>query len=254
MLGSGLGDVCAGYPVEEAIGFEAMDGVGASDVAGHEGEVRRCIVGGKPCVFVLGRRHFYEGDVGAVEALMEFLVGWGVDSLLLTSAAGSLARDLNPGELMMVTDVVDLQFRPPTGVKPPAASQAREDSVLRERGTASAGMGKDLARLVAAAAKRAGVDLKRGVIGCTSGPAYETRAEVELLSRLGIDAVTMSAAPEMDIARRHGISASSLALITNLATGISPVRLDHAEVLETACEGVGEIRRIVEQLVDIIYT
>jgi purine-nucleoside phosphorylase len=264
ILGSGLGDVCGDWPSTGECSFDEVPGLSSARIAGHEGVVRKCLVAGKQCLFVMGRKHCYEGGVGQVSALIDFISGLGAGRLLLTSAAGSLTRSIRPGEIGIAEDLLDLQFCsyavPPVVRRCPDGSRAGEapvdtfsDRLYRERPHLGGPYGVDrpFTDLVEQAAGTAGITLRRGVIASMAGPTYETPAEVALLRKIGVHFVTMSAAPEMRFAVERGMSVAALAIVTNYATGISGVKLAHDEVLEIGARAAGSVRAIVRQLIEL---
>jgi purine-nucleoside phosphorylase len=111
VAGSGLSALASILQIEETIPFEHIPGVGAATVAGHPGRVLRGTIGGRSCQLVLGRRHFYEGEPRAIARLIDFVAEAGATSLLVTSAAGGLRRELCAGELVVIHDFIDLQNR-----------------------------------------------------------------------------------------------------------------------------------------------
>lgn len=237
IAGSGMGALAGAFDTEETVPFDEIDGVGACTVPGHAGEVRWHRHGPHRTAFVLGRRHFYEGAAGAMEALIGWLAARGTTHIVSVSAAGALTMSLCPGDLVLVRSLVDLQNRPVS--RSPAGVRGIADD---------AGLDVEFAREVERAAKRAGVPLHRGTIACGAGPAYETRAEVGWLQFLGADLATMSAAPEVEFARRAGLRMVVLAVITNPATGILNAKPGHDEVVAQAGRVAGRVGRIISQL------
>lgn len=239
VLGSGLGGVSDGFATETVVAFEDIAGLGASGVEGQAGEIRRARVGEETCLFVCGRKHVYEDAGREIEHLVGYLARTGIERLLLTSAAGSLRGAHPPGRLVLVDDVIDLQFRAPLPAGDGRAGRPAQRRVL----SLDSRMGASLRRC----AREAAVPLARGVIACLPGPAYETRAEIHSLDRLGVDLVTMSGAPEIAIASGFGIRVAMIALITNWSTGISAKPLGHGEVLASGRTAGLALRPIIER-------
>ncbi len=239
IAGSGLGRVADRMAARRAVPFADIPGVGACTVAGHAGEVREGTIAGHECRLVLGRRHGYEGEAAAVHHLVAWLVGRGVTDLLVTSAAGALRRSLEPGDIVVVHDILDRQNL----------------RALSQRGGEMTGPARRLlidALLTAAverAALRAGVGVQRGSVVCGIGPAYETRAEVGALQVAEGDAATMSAAPEIAAASAAGLRVAAIALITNPCTGIASAAPNHDEVLRTGERASGKLADIIGQLI-----
>jgi len=243
LLGSGLHAVAEGLPTGAVVAFDQIEGLGAPTVRGHRGEVRQCEVAGRPCIFVCGRRHFYEGGVEPVRHLVRYLHRTGLRRLIVTSAAGSLMKSVVPGELVAVSEVIDVQFRRPDADA--VAGKGGGRPVGPRRLVLDAGLSRDLWM----AASRAKVSLGRGSAAACAGPLYETPAEVGALQETGASVVTMSGAPEIDIASAIGIRVAMIAVVTNWAAGISNVRLSHDDVLETARAASSTLRRLIVEFV-----
>lgn len=237
IAGSGMGALADEVTVERRVPFSAIDGVGACTVAGHAGEVREGTLDGRPCVWVLGRRHGYEGQSAAMLTLVDWLASRGVTHLLVTSAAGALRGSLSPGEIVVARDLIDRQNR--GWSRAPRA----------DRPEAGLALDPGLVAALERAATRAGVAWHRGTLVCGSGPAYETAAEVSYLQESAGDVATMSAAPEVIAANRIGLPVAIAALVTNPGTGIGRSALSHAEVLDIGQRSAGQVGAIVRQLI-----
>jgi purine-nucleoside phosphorylase len=154
------------------------------------------------------------------------LAALGIHDLLLTNAAGGINRKFRPGDFMVFTDHINLMgVNPLRGLEQPGQPRFVDLTQVYEPG---------LARLLFKAGLACKLRFRRGVYLAVSGPTYETPAEVRAYARLGADAVGMSTVPEAIVARQCGLNVAALSCITNLAAGISPSALSHAEVLETA--------------------
>ena len=256
VLGSGLGEVSESFPVEGWLEFGHIPGVEAAvGIEGHAGELKLCRVEGRRCVFVRGRRHYYEGHPAQIVAIIEYLVTLGIRQLLVTSAAGSLSRAFLPGTLLLCDSILDLQHRPPAraGAGNQTAGTPKNLASACERACLAAFPSrvpdKTFQSAVLGAAKRARVALGRGILACTAGSAYETKSEVMFLQRIGAVAVSMSGAPETAAAGGFGIQIANLALLTNWATGISGERLRHSDVLECGRHAASGLERLIVRLV-----
>lgn len=206
ILGSGMGDLDLGRASLE-IPYARIPGFPRVRVAGHPG--RLSIVGRS--AILRGRVHFYEGrSMDEVVHPVRVMARLGVRTLILTNAAGAVNRRLKPGDLMAITDHLNLMGASPL------------------RGGAHF---VDLTRVYDASPLRG---LKRGVYAAMAGPSYETPAEIRMLRRLGADAVGMSTVPEAIAARQAGLRVIGISVITNAAAGTTKAPLSHAEVLETA--------------------
>lgn len=238
MAGSGLAGLASLLHVEETIPFEKIPGVGAAGVAGHAGEVLAGTMDGHACQLVLGRRHFYEGEPRAIARLIDFVVERGATSLLVTSAAGGLKRELCAGDLVVIHDFIDLQNR--------------RVLVSRERARSSRGIKihPRLTRLFEKAATDARVPWHRGVSVCTSGPTYESPIDVEFLQYAGGIVATMSGAPEVTHANVIGLPAAAVAVVTNPCTGINASVPVHTEVLAASGRATQGLARVLRQFIE----
>ena len=228
VLGSGLGDFADG--LTDACSAACADIPGFPPV-GVEGHAGRLVVGGlgeTPVVALAGRAHLYEGhEPEAVVRAVRALRLWGVKALLLTNAAGGIRDGMRPGDLMTLSDHINLSgynpLRGPNegrlGPRFPDMSTAydlRFREILRELGAAQ------------------GVRLHEGVYVGLAGPSYETPAEIRMLRVLGGDAVGMSTVVEVIAGRHCGLRMAGISCITNLAAGLGAGELSHDEVKETA--------------------
>jgi len=228
ILGSGLGMLADLMEDVTVIHYEEIPFFPVSTVEGHAGELLVGTIGGRKAVLMKGRFHLYEGyDVASVAFPVRVMRALGVQSLLVTNAAGGVNTGYRPGDLMLIRDHLNLMFRNPLigrneealGVRFPDMSQAYS------------------ARLIEAAREAAdqlGIRLEEGVYAGMLGPTYETPAEIKMLRTLGADAVGMSTVPEVIAARHAGIEVLGISCITNMAAGILNQPLSHAEVVETA--------------------
>lgn len=234
VLGSGFQHALTAMAIERRIPYAKLVGFPPVGVSGHVGELIFGRLGGTPVIVLSGRAHFYEGHTMervtfAIRALAEF----GIRDVLLTNAAGGVNRTFRPGDFMVLTDHINLM-----GVNP-----------LRRAAGPGGPRFVDLTRvydpqlsaLLARAGRATKTNLRKGVYLAVSGPTYETPAEVRAYARLGAAAVGMSTVPEAVVARQHGVRVAALSCITNLAAGLSPTPLAHAEVLATAerVKGIG---------------
>jgi purine-nucleoside phosphorylase len=227
VLGSGFHHALDALSVKEKVPYAKIPGFPKPSVSGHAGEAYFGHFGRTPVLVLSGRAHFYEGHpMEHVTFAVRALAALGVRDVLLTNAAGGLNKAFSPGDFMALTDHINLM-----GVNPlrgPAIPGLVRFVDLTD--TYDAG----LRQLLLAAGKASGTKLRRGVYLAVSGPSYETPAEIRAFARLGADAVGMSTVPEAIVARQCGLRVAAVSCITNLAAGISPEKLSHAEVLETA--------------------
>lgn len=255
IMGSGLGGVESRlrerlgglFTVGAHVRFEDIEGVGACTVAGHGGAVCVGEIGPVPLALVRGRRHVYEGGRFGMAALVRWLSENGIGDVVTVSAAGSVRGAVYPGQLIIIKEIIDLQnrdylqprLREGGGGDCPDRAVARSRPVLSSR----------LARGLEAAAARAGVGLARGTVACVPGPAYESPAEIRALQALGADVVTMSAAPEVQLAAALGMEVAAVAAVTNPGTGIGLEPPNHGRVLEAAAAMSRSLGDVLAELV-----
>jgi purine-nucleoside phosphorylase len=228
VLGSGLGAFADSLSDLVKIPYGDLPHMPASAVAGHEGNLCFGRVGGVPTVCMQGRVHLYEGHpVERVVQGVRVMARLGVRCVLLTNAAGGLEPSWAAGDLMVVTDHLNL-----TGVSPLAG--VNDDALGPRFPDMTAAYDPALRSLLRGVAESAGVPLREGVYAALLGPQYETPAEVRMVRALGAHAVGMSTVPEVIALRHMGVRVGALSCITNLAAGLSKEPLAHAEVEATA--------------------
>lgn len=231
VLGSGLGRVADRLAEGEggkALDYAAIPHFPVSSVEGHKGRLVFGVHRGVPALLMQGRVHRYEGwSAFEVTFPVRVLLALGVKRLLLTNAAGGIAEGMQPGDLMLITDHLNL-----TGDNPLVG---RNDDRLGPRfPDMSEAYSARLRQLARKIAERNGVRLVEGVYAGMLGPSYETPAEVRMLRGLGAHAVGMSTVYEAIAAVHGGAEVLGISCITNLAAGISEHKLSHEEVKETA--------------------
>lgn len=228
ILGSGLGDFAETLSQKTIIPFAEVPGFPISSVSGHPGRLVFGDLGGAPVVAMQGRVHLYEGySAQEVAFPARVLCALGIESLVVTNASGGIRSDLAPGDLMMITDHINLSGANPLngpnderlGPRFPDMSEAY-DPRLRQ--------------LLRTTADRLGIELKEGVYVGLSGPSYETPAEIRFLRTVGGDAVGMSTVPEVLVAVHRGVRVAGICCVTNAAAGLGDKPLSHSEVARTA--------------------
>jgi purine-nucleoside phosphorylase len=227
VLGSGLG-AFADSLTGPKISYAEIPNMPSSKVVGHAGKLCFGEVGGVPVVCMQGRVHFYEGhDLDAVVHGVRVMAKLGCTAVLLTNAAGGCDANFSAGDLMIISDHVNLTARSPL-IGP------NDDTLGPRFPDMSVAYDKDFRADLASAAKELGIGLREGVYAWLTGPSYETPAEIRMLQKLGVSAVGMSTVPEVIALRHMGVRTAALSCITNLAAGLSAAPLDHKEVEETA--------------------
>ena len=228
VLGSGLGDFAGALSDATSIKYSELPNWPVSSVPGHEG---RLVIGrthGHLIAALAGRSHLYEGFDGQTVTFATRVLGLlGVKRLILTNAAGGVNTTFSQGALMVIDDHINL-----TGQNPLAG--ANDDRFGPRFPDMSAVYSARLRGIADDAAKAAGMALAHGVYAALLGPSYETPAEIRYLRTIGADAVGMSTVPEAIVARHMGIEVLGLSCISNMAAGVLPQPLNHAEVMDTA--------------------
>ena len=242
ILGSGLGELTQRIANPIAVSFAEIPGFPTPTVVGHAGKVIGGTLAGRPVIALAGRFHMYEGHDAALAGFpVRVLHALGVPVLFVSNAAGGIRRTFRAGDLMLIRDHLNLMFRNPlTGTleagdtRFPDMSAPYDDALCAQLRTHAAALG---------------IPLQEGVYGALLGPAYETPAEVRMLATLGADAVGMSTVPEVIVARAIGMRVAGISCVTNLASGISPHPLSHADVLETTKNVAAPFASLVERFV-----
>lgn len=242
VLGSGLGRLADRVVDPVHMPYGPLPGFYPTSVVGHAGELVAGRLGGVEVILQSGRFHMYEGHSAQDAALpVRVFAALGIDTLIVTNAAGGIRRTFQPGTLMLISDHLNLTGRNPLeGPALPGETRfpdmtAAYDPALRAR-----------AKQVAAGL---GVTMEEGVYAGLLGPTYETPAEVRMLERLGADAVGMSTVVEVIAARARGMRCLGISLVTNPAAGTFAGTLDHSEVMEVAGKAGETLARIVEGVV-----
>jgi purine-nucleoside phosphorylase len=226
ILGSGLGGLSKSIADAVRIPFSEIPGFPEVTVAGHEGAVIVGALGGREIVALSGRFHVYEGHPAALAAFpVRVFHALGAHDLFVSNAAGGISPKLAVGDLMMISDHLNLM-----GTNP-LVGDAQEGEVRFPDMTDAYNPG--LRWLLRATAESLGIQLREGVYAGLLGPSYETPSEVRMLRLLGADAVGMSTVPEVIVARALGMRVAGVSCITNAAAGVTGAALSHEEVLET---------------------
>ena len=228
VLGSGLGGFFDRLTDAFTCKYADVPGWPSTAVAGHEGRLGIGTLAGKTVAVLSGRVHIYEGhEMDRVVFATRVMARLGVKAIILTNAAGGINAAFGKGALMVIDDHINFLGRNPLigpnedrfGVRFPDMTEvysARLRAIADE----------------ASAAKR--VPVQHGVYIAVPGPSYETPAEIRAFRTLGADAVGMSTVPEAIAARHMGIEVLGISCITNMAAGMLPETLSHAEVFEIA--------------------
>jgi purine-nucleoside phosphorylase len=240
ILGSGLGGFAEKLERATAIDYGDLPHFPRSHVVGHKGRLVLGTRNGARCVAMQGRVHLYEGHSAQTVAFpARVLIALGAKVVIVTNAAGGLDPTWAPGTLMLIRDHINLLLDHPLR----GPNDERLGARFPDMTTAYA---PELRALVKRVAARAGISLAEGVYVASTGPTYETPAEVKMLRVLGADATGMSTVPEVIVARHMGARVIGISCITNHAAGITGSALSHDEVTETA----NRVRATFEDLLD----
>ena len=245
VLGSGLGGAVELLDPSPRVhvSYRELPHVPGAGVEGHAGELVAGVLGGTPVIVLSGRVHPYEGySQREATLLLRAVLALGPRTMIVTNAAGGLDPAFDPGDVMLITDHLNLSGDNPLlgpnldrfGPRFPALTDAY-DPRLRAAATE--------------ASERTGIPLREGVYVMLSGPAYETRAEMRMYRGLGADAVGMSTVHEVIVARHAGVDALGFSLITNKATEDVAEGATHDEVIEMGRVGAERLVTLLRDLV-----
>lgn len=228
ILGSGLGDLAERIEQAVRIPYGEIPHFPVSTVEGHAGQLVIGRLGGRNVVAMQGRVHYYEGySMQQITFPVRVMKALGCETLIVTCASGGLNPNFVAGDLMLITDHINLM-----GEDPLRGPNARE---LGPRFPALVGAyTQELLDLAQQVADELGFALRRGVYSPISGPSYNTSAELRMLQLLGSDAVGMSTVPEVVTAAHMGLKVLGIACITDMALPDHPIHLTHEQVMETA--------------------
>lgn len=242
ILGSGLGDFADNLEGIR-IKYSEIPGFETSTVTGHKGQLVFAEVEGKKAIIMQGRFHYYEGyHISKVVFPIKVMKKLGVKTLVITNAAGSVNKGYNAGDLMAISDHINLM-----GVNPLIGEN---DATLGDRfPDMSEVYNKKMLELVQQLGKDLDIVVRKGVYAAMSGPSYETPAEINMLRIMGADAVGMSTVPEALVANYCGMNVLGISCITNSAAGVHPSRLSHAEVVETAEKVKNSFKMLLTSLI-----
>jgi xanthosine phosphorylase len=244
VLGSGLGAVADAVHEPTEIPYGDLPGFPRPTVEGHVGQAVVGDIGGVPVALLQGRAHLYDGgDPDELRNPVRTLFAAGAEILVLTNAAGSLRSEVGPGELMLITDHLNLSGAnvlagpndPDLGPRFPSMRDAYDPSLRAE---------------VQAAARDLGTGLAEGVYLAVLGPSFETPAEIRAFRTLGADAVGMSTVHETILARHCGMRVVALSAITNLAEGMADAPLSHDQTLRDAARASKKLAPLLVRFIE----
>ena len=246
VLGSGLGNFVQEIQVAHEIPYVKIPHFPVSTVEGHHGKLIFGTIAGKPIIAMAGRFHFYEGyepeDVVFPIRVMKFL---GIETLLLSNAAGGVGVDMEVGDLMIITDHISFAVRNPL--------LGANDNRLGPRFTdMSEPYKKELIQQARTIAERLNINLKEGVYFGVTGPTFETRAEYKMIRLLGAHAVGMSTVQEVIVAAHMGMNVFAMSVITDVGIREEENTITHEEVLQAAKEAEPKFSAMFREMIAVL--
>ncbi|MDR3680712.1 MAG: purine-nucleoside phosphorylase [Flavipsychrobacter sp.] len=241
--GSGLGGLTDILEIETEIDYELIPHFPVSTVAGHSGKLVFGKLGNKQVLVMSGRFHYYEGyDMDTVTFPVRVMKALGVETLIVSNAAGGMNENFKVGDMMLITDHINLFPEHPLrghnderlGVRFPDMSETYDPKLIA------------LAKKIAAEKQ---IPLKCGVYIGLQGPTFETPAEYRWLHVIGGDAVGMSTVPEVIVAIHSGMRVFAISIITDIGISAVPLKITHEEVLEAANAAAPKLAALVTELI-----
>lgn len=246
VLGSGLGNLVGEMEIEKEIRYSNIPHFPQSTVKGHEGKLLLGTMEGKRVIVMAGRFHYYEGyNAQEVTYPIRVMKMLGVQTLLISNAAGSVNPGFKVGDLMIITDHISFFTPNPLIGK-------NEDTLGTRFPDMSEPYSKRLIEQAKLAANNLGYSLKEGVYTAVTGPTFETRAEYKLIKAIGGDAVGMSTVQETIVARHGGMDVVAISVITDIGIREDENIITHEEVLQAAKEAEPKLTRLFKALVAAI--
>jgi purine-nucleoside phosphorylase len=243
VLGSGLGGLADELEGRVEIPYAEIPGWPVSTAVGHTGTLVLGTLDGIPVAVMRGRAHLYEGIGGErVVFGVRVLGALGIRSLVVTNASGGINPDFEPGQLVLISDHLNLQGT--------SALVGPNDESLGPRfPDMSDAYDPELRARAHEAAARLGLELGEGVYAAWLGPQFETPAEIRFMRAVGGDLAGMSTVQEVIAARHMGIRVLGISVVTNMAAGVLPERIDHEIVLEVGARAAGSVTALLRELV-----
>lgn len=242
ILGSGLGDFADSFDSVK-ISYNDIPGFEKSAVQGHKGQLVFAEINGKKVVMMQGRYHFYEGySMQTVTYPVKVMKKLGVKTLIITNAAGAIEGSFCPGDLMLITDHINFMGTNPLIGK-------NNDTLGTRFPDMSEVYSKELIDKAEKIAQNLKISYQKGVYVATTGPSYETPAEIKMFSILGGNAVGMSTAPEAIVANYCGLKVLGISCLTNYAAGVSDTPLNHQEVIDTANKAKESFKTLLSEFI-----
>lgn len=246
ILGSGLGGFAESVNTKLSIATSDLPGYPKSTVQGHKGFIHFAEHDNKKLLIFQGRIHFYEG-YKIHDCIVPVLIAKssGCSKLILTNAAGGINKNFKASDLMLINSINAITIKKELTELLGLANSDQKNGILNFPS-------KQMNEAIGHAAIEENIQLREGTYYFTKGPSYETPAEIKMMAKTGNDAVGMSTAHEAVYAVANGIETAGISLITNMAAGISPVKLSHQEVMEMAEIAKGKFERLIKRTIELL--
>jgi purine-nucleoside phosphorylase len=242
ILGSGLGQLADEINVSMRIPYKEIPNFPVSTIKGHQGQLIFGRINGAEVVAMQGRFHFYEGySMQEVTFPVRVMKSLGIQYLFVSNASGGVNPEFEIGDIMFITDHVNLMPNPLLG--------ANEESFGPRFVDMSEAYDRNLLKMANKVARHHGINFKTGVYAAVSGPTYETPAEYRYIKSLGADAVGMSTVPEVIVARHMRLPVFAVSVISDLGVEGKIVEISHDEVIDAASLVAPKLNLIIKDLV-----
>ncbi|MEW6508099.1 MAG: purine-nucleoside phosphorylase [Bacteroidota bacterium] len=246
ILGSGLGDFAKNVETIKSFSTSSLPGYPKSTVEGHQGYLHFSKYNDKKLLIVQGRIHFYEGyKLSDCVLPVHLAAKLDCKKIILTNAAGGINSNFKPGDLMLISSFNGISIKKElTEVLGLTSLTKRIDFIDFPSG--------EINEIIKTAAVKEEITLREGVYWYTKGPSYETKAEIKMMQKSGGDAVGMSTFHEAVYAFFLGMKVGAISCITNFAAGLSPTKLSHAEVMDTAEKVKFDFERLIKRIIEFL--
>ncbi len=243
ILGSGLGELAEDIQNSRSFPYEEIPGFQGSTVEGHAGRLVFGELEEKYICIMQGRYHYYEGhDMDDLVFPVRVMAELGMESLMVTNASGAINREYEVGDLVRLSDHINFM-----GTNPLIGPNDEEVGPRFVDMTYAYDL--ELGQIAQECAESRNLDLKEGVYLATTGPSYETPAEIEMFDTIGADLVGMSTVPEVIAANHCGMDVLGISCVTNMASGVLDEPLDHEEVIETTERVKSDFKELIREIV-----
>ena len=245
ILGSGLGAFADTLEDAKSVSTSDLPGYPVSTVPGHAGRIVVGKIGETRVMAFQGRVHMYEGySPEEVVTPVRVAAKAGAKILIVTNASGAFSKKFSPGDLLLIEDHINMQFRNPLR-GPNHKDEPRWPDLCNC-------YDEKLKLLAEEAAREERISLRRGTLGAVLGPNYETPAEAAMLNKMGADAGCMSTVPEVITAAACGLRVLGISCITNSAAGISDIKLTHEDVQKVAADSSERFKKLLSSILNKI--